>query len=79
VGFRSLQENIDTTTPGGNLIFHIIGAPAEFERTQPATRPTRPSQLLSVWVEKGPGEVGGDGDQVALAVVREVRILQGSL
>jgi hypothetical protein len=22
VGFRSLQENIDTTTPGGKLIFH---------------------------------------------------------
>src|SRR5216683_3772705 len=31
VGFRSLQENIDTTTPGGKLIFHIFGAPAEFE------------------------------------------------
>ena len=26
VGFRSLQENIDTTTPGGKLIFHIFGA-----------------------------------------------------
>jgi DNA invertase Pin-like site-specific DNA recombinase len=32
VGFRSLQENIDTTTPGGKLIFHIFGALAEFER-----------------------------------------------
>ncbi|MBV9132035.1 MAG: recombinase family protein [Chloroflexi bacterium] len=32
VGFRSLQENIDTTSPGGKLIFHIFGALAEFER-----------------------------------------------
>ena len=32
VGFRSLTENIDTTTPGGKLIFHIFGALAEFER-----------------------------------------------
>ncbi|MDA8228795.1 MAG: recombinase family protein [Desulfitobacterium hafniense] len=32
IGFRSLQENIDTTTPGGKLIFHVFGALAEFER-----------------------------------------------
>lgn len=30
--FRSLQENIDTSTSGGKLIFHIFGALAEFER-----------------------------------------------
>jgi DNA invertase Pin-like site-specific DNA recombinase len=32
VGFVSLQENIDTTTSGGKLIFHVFGALAEFER-----------------------------------------------
>lgn len=32
VGFRSLTENIDTTTAGGRLVFHIFGALAEFER-----------------------------------------------
>ena len=32
VGFRSLTEQIDTTTPGGKLIFHVFGALAEFER-----------------------------------------------
>jgi DNA invertase Pin-like site-specific DNA recombinase len=32
IGFRSIQENIDTTSPGGKLIFHIFGALAEFER-----------------------------------------------
>lgn len=32
VGFRSLQEAIDTTTSGGRLVFQIFGALAEFER-----------------------------------------------
>jgi len=32
VGFRSLSESIDTTTPGGKLVFHIFAALAEFER-----------------------------------------------
>jgi DNA invertase Pin-like site-specific DNA recombinase len=32
VGFKSLQENIDTTTSGGKLIFHIFASLAEFER-----------------------------------------------
>ena len=32
VGFRSVQENLDTTSAGGRLVFHIFGALAEFER-----------------------------------------------
>jgi DNA invertase Pin-like site-specific DNA recombinase len=32
VGFRSLTESIDTTTPGGRLIFHLFGALGQFER-----------------------------------------------
>ncbi|HUX88247.1 MAG TPA: recombinase family protein [Chloroflexota bacterium] len=32
IGFKSLSEQIDTTTSGGKLIFHIFGALAEFER-----------------------------------------------
>ena len=32
VGFRSLTESIDTTTPGGRLIFHVFGALGQFER-----------------------------------------------
>lgn len=31
-GFQSLSEAIDTTTAGGRLIFHVMGALAEFER-----------------------------------------------
>ncbi len=32
VGFKSLQESIDTTTSGGRLIFHLFASLAEFER-----------------------------------------------
>lgn len=32
VGFKSFQENIDTTTPGGKLVFHVFASLAEFER-----------------------------------------------
>lgn len=32
VGFKSLTESLDTTTPGGRLVFHVFGALAEFER-----------------------------------------------
>jgi len=32
IGFKSIKENIDTTSPTGKLFFHIFGALAEFER-----------------------------------------------
>ena len=32
VGFRSLTEQIDTTTSGGMLVFNIFGSLAQFER-----------------------------------------------
>jgi DNA invertase Pin-like site-specific DNA recombinase len=32
VGLRSVQENIDTASIGGRLVFHLFGALAEFER-----------------------------------------------
>jgi DNA invertase Pin-like site-specific DNA recombinase len=32
IGFKSLQEAIDTTTSSGQLVFQIFGALAEFER-----------------------------------------------
>ena len=32
-GFESVSDGIDTTTAGGKLVFHIMGALAEFERS----------------------------------------------
>jgi len=32
IGFRSLQEQIDTTNAGGRFYFHMLAALAEFER-----------------------------------------------
>jgi hypothetical protein len=32
VGFKSLHEALDTTTPGGRLVFHVFAALAEFTR-----------------------------------------------
>lgn len=37
IGFRSLQEQMDTTSSGGQLIFHIFGALAESERPDSGT------------------------------------------
>ena len=31
--FRSLTEQMDTTTPQGEFLFHIFGALAQFERS----------------------------------------------
>lgn len=33
IHFRSLMENIDTASSGGRLMFHMMGALAEFERS----------------------------------------------
>ncbi|HZK82059.1 MAG TPA: recombinase family protein [Humisphaera sp.] len=37
-GFASLSESIDTTTAGGRLVFHMMDALAEFERSLIADR-----------------------------------------
>lgn len=37
-GFRSLAEDIDTTTPAGRLVFHIFASIAQFERERISER-----------------------------------------
>ena len=68
VGFKSLTEQIDTTTPGGKLIFHVFGALAEFERDL-----TRERTHAGLAAARARGRIGGrpkklaDPKQVALA------------
>ena len=67
VGFRSLTEAIDTTTPGGKLVFHVFGAMAQFERDLLSER-----TLAGLEAARARGRVGGrpralDPDQAALA------------
>lgn len=67
VGFRSLQESLDTTTSGGKLIFHLFGALAEFERDI-----IRERTMAGLASARARGRVGGrpralDDKQLALA------------
>jgi DNA invertase Pin-like site-specific DNA recombinase len=54
IGFKSLTENIDTTTSGGKLIFHIFGALAEFERNLIRERTT-----AGLTADRARGRIGG--------------------
>ncbi|HEY1248131.1 MAG TPA: recombinase family protein [Nitrososphaera sp.] len=54
IGFKSIQENIDTTTSGGKLVFHLFGALAEFERDI-----IRERTLAGLQAARARGRVGG--------------------
>ena len=54
VDFISLTEKIDTSTPGGKLIFHLMGALAEFERDL-----IRERTLAGLAAARVRGRVGG--------------------
>jgi DNA invertase Pin-like site-specific DNA recombinase len=54
IGFKSLQENIDTTSSSGKLIFHIFGSLAEFERDLIRERTT-----AGLEAARSRGRVGG--------------------
>jgi len=68
IGFRSLTENIDTTTNSGRLIFHIFAALAEFERGLIIER-----TMAGLDTARANGRVGGrrpalNGDKADLAL-----------
>ncbi len=54
IGFKSLQEAIDTTSSGGKLVFHIFGALAEFERNL-----IRERTLAGLHAARARGRMGG--------------------
>ena len=62
-GFKSLQEQIDTTTSSGNLIFHIFASLAEFERDLIRERTNAGLQAARARGRKGGRPRGGDQQQ----------------
>ncbi len=67
IGFKSVQENIDTTSSSGKLIFHIFGSLAEFERDL-----IRERTQAGLHATRSRGRVGGrprrlDAKQAAIA------------
>jgi len=67
-GFRSLAEDIDTTTPAGRLVFHVFASIAQFERERISER-TR--EGLASARERG--RIGGRPPALSTAQKDEVR------
>ena len=68
IGFKSLTKQINTTTPGGTLVFHVFGVLSEFERD-----PIRERTPVGLAAARAGGRLGGraknltDPKQLALA------------
>lgn len=67
-GFRSLAEDIDTTTPAGRLVFHVFASIAQFERERISER-TREGLEAA----RRRGRVGGRPPALSAAQADEVR------
>lgn len=67
-GFRSLAEDIDTTTPAGRLVFHVFASIAQFERERISERTKEGLQAAKVR-----GRVGGRPRALTAAQRMEVR------
>jgi DNA invertase Pin-like site-specific DNA recombinase len=72
-GLLSITEAIDTSTPGGELVFHVFGAMAQFERSLGIER-TRATSLWGVTsyvrrVLMRTAEIGADFSRVRLALI----------
>lgn len=67
VGFRSLTENIDTTTPTGRLVFHIFGALGQFERDLIRERTSAGLKAAAARGRKGGRPVSATPEKVARA------------
>lgn len=67
-GFRSLAEDIDTTTPAGRLVFHVFASIAQFERERIAER-TREGLEAA----RRRGRVGGRPPALSVSQKAEVK------
>jgi DNA invertase Pin-like site-specific DNA recombinase len=73
IGFRSLTESVDTTTPGGRLIFHVFGALAEFERGI-----IRERTMAGLETARKMGRVGGRPRKMSASDVAAARAMLAS-
>ena len=70
VHFRSLQEQLDTGTSGGKLVFHVFGALAEFERDL-----IRERTHAGLAAARARGRVGGRPRKLSAKQVEHLRTL----
>nr|BAF48516.1 hypothetical protein [Rhodococcus sp. HA99] len=73
VGFKSLTEAIDTTTPGGRLIFSIFGAIAEFERNL-----IRERTQVGLAAARSRGRTGGRPPKMTSNKIRQAKKMRDS-
>jgi DNA invertase Pin-like site-specific DNA recombinase len=71
IGFKSVTENIATTTSGGKLVFHIFGAIAEFERDIIKERTN-----AGLIVARARGRLGGRPKAKTLNSINKVTLAQ---
>src|SRR3954469_16767547 len=70
VYFKSLQEQLDTGTSGGKLVFHVFGALAEFERDL-----IRERTKAGLAAARARGRVGGRPRKLSPKQVQHLRAL----
>ena len=66
-GFRSVTENIDTTTPAGRMMMQMVGSFAEFERAM-----IRERTSAGLAAARAEGRVGGRRRKLDTAKRREI-------
>ncbi|EGT5767124.1 MULTISPECIES: recombinase family protein [Gammaproteobacteria] len=70
VGFLSLQEQIETNSASGKLIFHVFAALAEFERNLISER-----TKAGLDAARARGRKGGRKPKLAPKDIREIKVL----
>src|SRR5713226_8398972 len=70
VGFASLTEQIDTRSPSGQLVFHVVGALAEFERNL-----IRERTLAGLKAARARGRKGGRPRKLSPKDLKTIRTL----
>ena len=70
VGFRSLNEAIDTGSAGGKLVFHVFAALAEFERSL-----IRERTRAGLQAARARGRKGGRPRKMSLDQVRKAKAM----